>query len=126
MTPVGLARYQQVDVLTMSPAQRVLLLYNHLLVNLRQAKAALAARDIAGRSTRVAKALDVLNELVFSLDRENGGALAERLAAIYVYLLGEITRADREQDAARLDRVIELCASLQEAWAEVAKQTVTA
>ena len=123
MTPVGLARYQQVDVLTMSPAQRVLLLYNHLLVNLRRAKAALEARDIAGRSTRVAKALDVLNELVFSLDRENGGPLAERLAAIYVYLIGEIARADREQDPARLDRVIGLCASLHEAWVEAAKQT---
>lgn len=123
MTSVGLARYQQVDVLTMSPAQRVLLLYNHLLANLRQAKAALEARDIVGRSTRVARALDVLNELVFSLDRENGGALADRLAAIYVYVIGEITRADREQDAARLDRAIGLCASLQEAWVEAAKQT---
>lgn len=123
MTSAGLARYQQVDVLTMSPAQRVVLLYNHLLGNLRQARAALEARDIAGRSVKVAKALDVLNELLFSLDRENGGALADRLAAIYVYLIGELTRADRERDATRLDRVIELSASLQEAWVEAAKRT---
>jgi flagellar secretion chaperone FliS len=122
MTSAGVARYQQVDVLTMSPAQRVLLLYNHLLANLRQARAALAARDIAARSTRVAKALDILNELLFSLDRENGGDLADRLAAIYVYLIGELGRADRERDMQRLDRVIELAASLQDAWVEVVKQ----
>jgi flagellar protein FliS len=122
MTSAGVARYQQVDVLTMSPAQRVLLLYNHLLANLRQARAALAARDIAARSTRVAKALDILNELLFSLDRENGGDLADRLAAIYVYLIGELGHADRERDMQRLDRVIDLAASLQDAWVEVAKQ----
>jgi len=43
MTPAGLARYQQVDVFTMTPERRVLLLYGHLLLNLRQARSALAA-----------------------------------------------------------------------------------
>lgn len=120
MTAAGLARYQEVDVLTMTPARRVLLLYNHLLLNLRMARAAIAAGDIAARSPRVSRSLDVLNELLFSLDRENGGALAGRLAAIYVYLIQEVTRADRERDGGRLDRVIELSASLQEAWVSAA------
>ncbi len=123
MTLAGLARYQEIDVLTMSPARRVLLLYGHLLLNLRQARAALEARDIAGRSVKVAKALDVLNELLFSLDRENGGVLADRLASIYVYLIGELGRADRQRDTVRLDRVIEISASLQEAWIGAAQST---
>jgi flagellar secretion chaperone FliS len=121
MTPAGLARYQQVDVFTMTPERRVLLLYGHLLLNLRQARSALAAGDILARSVRTAKALDVLNELLFSLDREQGGQLAERLAGIYVYLIGETTRADRERDASRLDPVIEISASLQEAWVSAAR-----
>ena len=120
MTSAGLARYQEVDVLTMTPARRVLLLYNHLLLNLRMARAAIAAGDIEARSPRVSRSLDVLNELLFSLDRENGGPLAERLAAIYVYLIQEVTRADRERDGARLDRVIDLSASLHEAWVSAA------
>jgi flagellar protein FliS len=120
MTPAALARYQEVDVLTMTPARRVLLLYNQLLLNLRMARAAVAAGDIAARSPRVSRSLDLLNELLFSLDREAGGQLAEGLASIYVYLIQEVARADREQDGSRLDRVIELAASLQEAWVTAA------
>jgi flagellar protein FliS len=111
-----------VDVLTMSPAQRLVALYSHLLLNLRHARRAMAAGDIAGRSGAVMKALDVLNELLFSLDREQGGDLADRLAAIYTHLLGEVTAADRQQDTARLDRVTEIVASLHEAWVAAAAQ----
>jgi flagellar protein FliS len=123
MTQAGLARYQEVDVFTMSPARRVLLLYGHLLLNLRQARAALDGGDIAARSAKVSKALDVLNELLFSLDRKNGGDLADRLASIYVYLINELARGDRESDGSRFDRVIDLSASLQEAWIGAASST---
>ncbi len=123
MTSSAYSRYQQVDVLTMSPAQRLVALYSHLLLNLRHARRALAARDIASRSGAVVKALDILNELLFSLDRENGGDLADRLAAIYTHLLGEISAADRQQDAARIDRAIEIVASLHEAWVAAAGQS---
>lgn len=122
MTFTGYARYQQVDVLTMSPAQRLVALYAHLLLNLRHAGGALARGDIASRSVAVVKSLDVLHELLFSLDREKGGDLADRLAAIYTHLIGEISAADRQQDAARLDRVVEIVASLHEAWVAAAGQ----
>jgi flagellar secretion chaperone FliS len=123
MTSTGYARYQQVDVLTMSPAQRLVALYTHLLLNLRHASRAIVTGDIGGRSMAVVKSLDVLHELLFSLDREKGGELADRLAAIYTHLIGEISAADRQQDSARLDRTIEIVASLHEAWVAAANQT---
>lgn len=122
MTSTGYARYQQVDVLTMSPARRLVALYGHLLLSLRQARAALDAKDVVARSIGVVKAMDTLNELLFSLDRENGGALAEQLASIYVHLINELVVADRHQDGARLGQVIEIIASLQEAWVTAAQQ----
>ena len=117
----ALARYQEVDVLTMSPAQRLVLVYSHLVLALRQARAAIIARDIPGRSTRVVKALDILNELLFSLDREAGGKLANDLAGLYVHLISEVGAVDRHPDAARLDRVIEVATTLHESWAEAAR-----
>jgi flagellar secretion chaperone FliS len=117
----ALARYQEVDVLTMSPAQRLVLVYSHLVLALRQARAAIIARDIPGRSTRIVKALDILNELLFSLDREAGGKLANDLAALYVHLIAEVGAVDRHPDAARLDRVIEVATTLHESWAEAAR-----
>jgi flagellar protein FliS len=117
----ALARYQEVDVLTMSPARRLVLVFSHLVLALRQARAAIIARDIPGRSTRVVKALDILNELLFSLDREAGGKLANDLAGLYVHLISEVGAVDRHPDAARLDRVIEVATTLHESWAEAAR-----
>ena len=115
------ARYQEMDVLTMSPARRLVLLYGRLLLSLRQARAAITAGDIPTRAARLGKALDILNELLFSLDREAGGQLAERLAALYVHMLSELSAVDRKPDVARLDRVLETVATLHDAWAAAAQ-----
>ena len=64
----------------------------------------------------MAKALDVLNELVFSLDRENGDRWPTGSRLSTSISSTSSTRADRDRDGARLDRVIQLAASLQEAW----------
>lgn len=117
----ALARYQEVDVLTMSPARRLVLVASHLVLALRQARVAIVARDIPGRSARILKALDILNELLFSLDREAGGKLADDLAALYLHLIAEVGAVDRHLDAARLDRVIQVATTLHESWAEAAR-----
>lgn len=117
----GIARYQQVDVLTMSPAHRLVLLYHQLVVALRQARAAIVAGDIAARSERTVKALDILHELLFSLDREAGGKLADDLAGLYVHFIVELGAIDRRPEAERLDRVIDAIASLHESWAAAAR-----
>jgi flagellar secretion chaperone FliS len=119
----ALARYQEVDVLTMPAGRRLVLLYGHLVLALRQGRVAIVAGDIAGRSARVVKALDILHELLFSLDREAGGKMADDLAALYAHLIAEIGAVDRRPDAARLDRVIEITATLHEAWASAARST---
>jgi flagellar protein FliS len=117
----AVARYQEVDVLTMSPARRLVLVMSHLVLSLRQARAAIVAGDVAARSARVTKGLDILNELLFSLDREAGGPLADQLAGLYVYMLAELSAVDRAPDAARLDRLIEMASTLHEAWAAAAR-----
>ena len=116
----ALARYQEVDVMTMTPPRRLVLVYSHLVLALRQARAAIVAGDIPGRSARVIKALDILNELLFSLDRNAGGKLADDLAALYVHLINELAAVDRRPDAARLDRVIEVAVTLHESWTAAA------
>jgi flagellar protein FliS len=115
------ARYQEMDVLTMPPARRLVLLYSHLVLSLRQARAAIAARDIPTRAARLGKALDILNELLFSLDREAGRRVAEGLAALYVHMLAELAAVDRKPDVVRLDRVLETAVALHEAWAAAAR-----
>ncbi len=117
-------RYQEMDVLAMAPAQRVVLLYTHLLSNLRQAQALATPAGLERRAGKLERAGAIVAELLGSLDQEAGGEVAERLAAIYAWWLQEIPRLTRPGQEPRMERLIELVASLHETWVEAAEATV--
>lgn len=113
--------YQRTEVLSTSPERLVPVLYEQLLVNLRRGGMFIRKREIEGKFTSLAKSADIISELLGSLDHEVGGDLAARLAGLYGFWMKEIAIAGRELDAARLDRVAEMVASLAETWNEVAR-----
>jgi len=119
--PRGLAVYQEMDVLGMSPARRVVFLYGFVLSNLRQALRAIGARDYEAKSRHLCRALAGVQELLASLDRDAGGDLADRLAGLYAFFSTEIVAVDRNLDAGQLERLIGLIASLYEAWQQAAR-----
>jgi len=56
-----------------------------------------------------------------SLDREKGGELAQRLAALYAYFGTEILTIGRTLDVGRLTKVMEMASSLHESWVIAAR-----
>jgi flagellar protein FliS len=70
------------------------------------------------------KALDIIFELLSSLDREAGGELAERLSALYVYFINEIGVVSRSLDRARLEQLIAMIAGLHESMAHAARRVM--
>ncbi len=117
MTAPGTTRYQELDVLSMSAGARLLLLYRHLEGNLRLGLRALEAGDIEARVVRLGKASDIVAELLGSLDRDQGGDMADRLASIYAWILGELPSILSPQDGDRLTRIADMVSDLQSAWA---------
>jgi flagellar protein FliS len=113
-------RYREMEVLSASPGQLVVLLYDHMLVSLRRARVAMQERNFEQRGELLERARSVLTELLVTLDRERGGAVAENLAALYSFLLGELVQVGVVGDEARLDRVIHMIAELREAFAQIA------
>ncbi|MEO5800786.1 MAG: flagellar export chaperone FliS [Gemmatimonadales bacterium] len=118
------SRYREMEVLSMSPAQRVVLLYHHLLVNLRQARAHMERGEIEARGNRLLRAEEIVHELAVSLDHEAGGEIAGRLAALYAWLLGEFAAVHLHPDSERLDSAVRVISELHEAWTAVAAQAV--
>lgn len=116
------ANYQQAMVMSSSREELVVLLYRHLLANLRRAAKEIAARDIEGKAESLSKAADIVFELLGSLDFEAGSELAPRLAALYEYFLHEIHEVGRTLDTDRLERLVALIAELHEGWSEAAKR----
>jgi flagellar protein FliS len=120
------ARYRETEVLTATPGQLVVLLYDHLLLSLRRARAAMDARDIDAQGVSLEKGRDVLTELLVTLDRDRGGEVAANLAALYSFLLGELVQVGIRADGARLDRVTHMIGELRDAFAQASTSAVAA
>jgi flagellar protein FliS len=116
----GIAAYRQTSVLGSSREQLVVLMYDHLLASLRRAGQQIRDGDIEGRVTSLARASDIITELLATLDFEQGGDVASRLSALYAWFLNEISQISRRPDADRLDRMTGLVASLHASWAAAA------
>lgn len=115
------AAYRETAVLGTSPERLVPVLYGHLLANVKRGIMQLERGDIEGQFNSLAKASDIVAELLGSLDHEAGGELAGRLSALYGFWLREIPTASRDLDVGRLDGVAQMVASLREAWEEAAR-----
>lgn len=114
------ARFLRDKVMTASPAQRVVMIYDRL--NLDLTRAATAADDPAEAGAHLAHAMQIVTELQSSLDISAGGP-ADSLASIYGYLLRELITI-RGGQLQRLPAVIEMVAGLRQAWAAAAEQVV--
>lgn len=111
---------QRDEVRGSSAARVVPVLYEHLLVSLKRATVHLRKGDIEGKFDSLAKASDIVSELLASVDFDAGGRLATRMAALYGFWLNEISTAGRTLDANRVQRVADMVASLLESWQQAA------
>ncbi|MDD2235978.1 MAG: flagellar export chaperone FliS [Kiritimatiellae bacterium] len=117
--------YQQTDVMTASPMQLVLMLYEECIRSLEKAEKAFRQEDparieIIGKN--LLHAQDVITELAISLDMENGGEIAENLHRLYDFTLSHLSTANVQQKLQPVRDVIVIMTELKEAWTEVAKQ----
>jgi flagellar protein FliS len=118
------ARYRETEVLTATPGQLVVLLYDHLLTSLRRARAAMEAGNVELQGECLEKSRNVLTELLVTLDRERGGEVAANLGALYSFLLGELVQVGIRADMRRLDRVTNMIAELRDAFAQLSVSPV--
>lgn|SRR5690554_2897249 len=116
----GISAYQQVRIQSSSREALVAILYERLLGLLTRASVQIENGDIEGKADSLGRATEIVFELMASLDFEAGGEIASRLAALYSFFSREISEIGRTLDRERLDRVVEMVASLHEAWAQAA------
>lgn len=109
-----------------TPVELIVMLHERLLADLKGAAIAIRTEHLEAKATRVQSATDVLFELMSSLDRQKGGEVSDRLAALYSYMIARIADASRALDPTPLDEVANHVESLLSAWSEVATEGVEA
>jgi len=111
--------YREASVMTASPEQLVVMLYDGAGRFLRQAEGAMTGGGTwLQASEKLSRAEAIIDELLATLDME-AGEIAERLQAIYVFCKTRLIEARLERDAGRIDQVARLLAELRDAWATI-------
>jgi len=112
--------YRDSSILTASPEQLVVMLYDGACRFLAQASVAMTCGDVARSADRLQRAEAIIEELRVTLDA-SAGDVAGRLEAIYVFCQRHLSEARLERDAGRIDEVHDLLRELRAAWATVSR-----
>ncbi len=120
--------YQSQSILTASPGQLVLLMYDGALRFMNQAHAAFELpeenpRRIEMINTALLRAQAIIAELRANLNHEVGGEVAANLDRLYEYHLRRLFYANMRKDVSAVIEVEGLVRVLRESWAEMLHST---
>lgn len=118
--------YRKTDAITTDPLGLVVLLYDTLLKDIRDAVSALAAQDVERRAAAVRHSMLVLQQLQGTLDMERGAVVAENLERFYNFTRAKLLEAQIKMSAEMFEQQIIFVASIREAWTEVRKAELEA
>ena len=112
--------YRQVATRTASPGQLVLMLYEGAIRFLERAQAGFQLEDPVEFNTtindNILRAQDIIRELDFSLNVEQGGELAIQLRRLYDYFDRVLLEANLRKDPTGIGEVIKRITVLRDAW----------
>jgi flagellar secretion chaperone FliS len=114
------AAYRQQSILTATPGQLVVMLYDGCLRFLSQAAYAMREGKAGEANARLTRAEAIIDELLDTLDLEKGGVIASRLQGIYVFCNRQLIESRTARDPEMIEKVAELLGELRDAWAQVA------
>jgi flagellar secretion chaperone FliS len=113
--------YRQNAVLSASPSELVVMLYDGARRFLRQASTAMDAGEVERAHHALRRAELIIGHLDGTLDHDQG-EISTRLHAIYQFCLTHLNRGRMGQDTRMLEDVGNLLGELRGAWAEVANR----
>lgn len=119
--------YRANSVLTASPGQLVLMLFDGALRSLALAREAFARpeddpRRIEAINRELIKAQNIVLELQGSLNHDAGGDFAREMERLYDYYARRIWEANMRKQEAPVIEVEKLLRELRDAWAEMLRQ----
>lgn len=120
------ASYRDMEVSAATPERLVVFVFEQLVVNLERARLAMERKDVEQRVVALRRSRDLVNELFTTLDFEKGGALANRLADLYQYMLYELVDIGQRGDVVTLRKLVNVATQLRDGFAGAAAQLAAA
>lgn len=108
--------YNQDKVLTASPVELVIMLYEETIKQLKMAGFAIEEKDYERANKSLIKVQDIISELIKCLDLRY--EIGQELLKIYDFLLSEIVQINMKKDQTRIAPVVNILTELKTAWVE--------
>jgi flagellar protein FliS len=118
-----LHQYQNNQVATAKPEQILILLYDGAIRFVYRAATAIAEKNVEQKNININKTVAILSELSATLDHNIGGQIAADLAALYDFMIRELTAVNLTNDQNRLENVRTILTDLRDTWAQAVKVT---
>ncbi len=108
--------YLRDAVMTATPEQLQLMLYDGAIRYTSQGRDALAAKDFEGAYERLARAQAIIVEMQAGLNYEVNRELCERVGAIYGFLYRKLVDANVNHDVVAIDDALKVLRIERETW----------
>lgn len=106
--------YKQNSIMTASPEELVLMLYNGIIRFIEEAKLAIKDKNIEKAHNSIMRAQDIVLELMATLDMQYD--ISKNLYNIYEYISRRLVEANLKKDTEALDEVKTLVSDLKDTW----------
>ena len=112
--------YQQNSVMTASPQELTLMLYNGCLKFIKLAKKAMADNKYEDKNTNMIKAQAIIQELRYTLDPDI--ELSASMAQLYDYMYNRLVESNMKNDSVVLEEVEGYVVELRDTWKQAMSQ----
>lgn len=111
-------QYQQNQILSASPEQILVMLYDGAIRFTRQAMIGIEDGRFSVKAEGVSRAMAIISEFANTLDHEVGGEISANLDGLYSFMIRELAQANLNDDIEKLKVVEGLLVDLRQTWVE--------
>jgi flagellar protein FliS len=120
----GAKSYKNTAIKTATPEQVLLMLYEAAIKSSKLAKNSIEAKNIPEKCKHIGKVHDIVMELRNTLDHSKGPEVAERLEALYDFCIGQLFKANMNNDLAAIEHVTKVLTTLYEGWVAAVEEVL--
>ncbi|MBI5237444.1 MAG: flagellar export chaperone FliS [Deltaproteobacteria bacterium] len=118
----NIRQYQNIEILTAGRVRLVIMLYDGIIRFNKLAVQAIGQGDTGDRNHYINRSLDIIMELLNSLNMEEGGEVAGNLQRLYNFSISQLLLANIKKTVAPIETVTRIVSELKTGWEAIAKQ----
>lgn len=120
MTYAALNSYKQNSVVTATPEELTLMLYDGAIKFMNISKYSIENKDLERAHTSLIRSQDIINELNYSLDMKY--EISEEMRRLYDFISSKLVDANIKKDIDPIEEALVITHELRDTWKEVIQQ----